>query len=217
MGGFYSLTLCTGVFPKTSQHQEQEHSLISVSSRRWSSGTSRSPTLQYSMQPPIQGEPPSLKNKGCVDFSSAFSLKIKCFSKTVWLQEVSLQNSSPGCRIDAHQLWTREARRPVSATKPHVRARDRQFLLLFTPFHVPSSAFHAIGRSHSRAPPKQQRGCSDATAVALLHRTWDRDGPHTHITSPTSQHNHRSSTPKHAEAQETPARLPIQPSCQGRP
>lgn len=78
-GHAHGLALCTehtAYFQQISQQQWQEHSLISMSCHRWSWDMFRSSTLQYFLQPPIQGDPPSHKHKGCRGFNSAFSLKI---------------------------------------------------------------------------------------------------------------------------------------------
>lgn len=49
--------------------------------------------------------------------------------------------------------------------------------MMFTPSHVPSSAFPGHGHSHLHAPPEQQGGYSNATTTAPQHCTRDRDSP----------------------------------------
>lgn len=72
--------------------------------------------------------------------------------------------------------------------------------MMFTLSHVPSSAFPGLGSQPPMCSSRTARRLQQCHHHSPLHCTRDRDSPPGHISAPTSQHSHSSSTLKRAKA-----------------
>lgn len=105
----------------------------------------------------------------------------------------------------------------ASAAEPHVHASNRQSPLFFTPFHALSPASLGCGEAACALP----RNSTETTLMPLLrpHRitpgTETALTPTSHLQPPgTRAPAAPRNTPRH---EKPPARVPIRPSCPGRP
>lgn len=72
--------------------------------------------------------------------------------------------------------------------------------MMFSPSHIPSSAFPGLGSQPLRCLSRTARRLQQCHHHGPQHCPRDRDSPPDHISAPASQHSHSSSILKHAKA-----------------